>query len=70
MIAGQLAGVISLRELEVMLDSHPECHYHSRTKNVKRPTLSYANNNRKFMGENYIAILIQILMALISYILL
>lgn len=48
MIAAQLAGVTSLRELEVMLNSHPECHYHLHTKNVKRSTLSDANNNRDF----------------------
>jgi putative transposase len=48
MITGQLAGVTSLRELEVTLNSHPECHYHLHTKNVKRSTLSDANNNRDF----------------------
>lgn len=48
MITGQMAGVTSLRELEVTLNSHPECHYHLNTKNVKRSTLSDANNNRDF----------------------
>ena len=48
MLTGQLAGVTSLRELEVTLNSHPECHYHLNTKNVKRSTLSDANNNRCF----------------------
>jgi IS4 transposase len=48
MVTGQLAGVTSLRELEVTLNSHPECHYHLHTKNVKRSTLSDANNNRDF----------------------
>ena len=48
MITGQFAGVMSLRELEVTLNSHSECHYHLHTKNVKRSTLSDANNNRDF----------------------
>lgn len=48
MLTGQLAGVTSLRELEVTLNSHPECHYHLNTKNVKRSTLSDANHNRCF----------------------
>lgn len=48
MITGQLAGIISLRDLEVTLNSLPECHYHMHTKTVKRSTLSDANNNRNF----------------------
>lgn len=48
MLTGQLAGVASLRELEVTLNSHPECHYHLHTKNVSRSTLSDANNKRDF----------------------
>jgi putative transposase len=48
MIAGQLAGASSLRELEITLNSHPECHYHLNTKNIKRSTLSDANNKRDF----------------------
>jgi hypothetical protein len=48
MITGQLAGVTSLRELEVTINSHPECHYHLHTQNVKRSTLSDANNNCDF----------------------
>lgn len=48
MITGQFSGVISLRELEVAINSHPECHYHLHTQNVKRSTLSDANNNRDF----------------------
>lgn len=48
MLTGQFAGVTSLRELEVTLNSHPECHYHLHTRNVKRSTLSDANNKRDF----------------------
>ena len=48
MITGQLAGATSLRELEITLNSHPECHYHLHTKDVKRSTLSDANNKRDF----------------------
>lgn len=48
MITGQFAGVTSLRELEVAINSHPESHYHLHTQNVKRSTLSDANNNRDF----------------------
>jgi putative transposase len=48
MITGQFAGVTSLRELEVTINSHPECHYHLHTQSVKRSTLSDANNNRNF----------------------
>lgn len=48
MITGQFAGVTSLRELEVTINSHPECHYHLHTQNVKRSTLSDANNKRDF----------------------
>lgn len=48
MLTGQLAGATSLRELEITLNSHPECHYHLHTKDVKRSTLSDANNNRDF----------------------
>lgn len=48
MITGQMAGITSLRELAVTVNSHPECHYHLHTQNVKRSTLSDANNNRDF----------------------
>lgn len=48
MLTGQFSGVMSLRELEVVINSHSECHYHLHTRNVKRSTLSDANNNRDF----------------------
>jgi IS4 transposase len=48
MITGQLAGVTSLRELELTLNSHPQSHYHMHTKSLKGSTLSDANNNRNF----------------------
>lgn len=48
MITGQFSGVTSLRDLEVAINSHPECHYHLHTRNVKRSTLSDANNTRDF----------------------
>lgn len=58
MITGQLSGAISLRELAVTLNSHPECHYHLHTKEVKRSTLSDANNNRNFVVFRDIASLL------------
>lgn len=48
MITGQLAGVTSLRELAITINSHSESHYHLHTREVKRSTLSDANNNRNF----------------------
>jgi putative transposase len=48
MLTGQLAGVTSLRDLAITINSHPESHYHLHTREVKRSTLSDANNNRNF----------------------
>jgi IS4 transposase len=48
MITGQLSGTTSLRELAITINSHSETHYHLHTREVKRSTLSDANNNRNF----------------------
>jgi hypothetical protein len=54
MITGQLAGVTSLRELELTLNSHPQCHYHMHTKSLKRSTLSDAQRLPLEKGRIYI----------------
>ncbi|MBN2875288.1 MAG: IS4 family transposase [Spirochaetales bacterium] len=46
MMYGQLSGSRSLRELEVAFNSHPTCHYHLGTRQVKRSTLADANAKR------------------------
>lgn len=46
MIYAQLSGVRSLRELEVGFNEHSSHHYHLGTREVRRSTLSDANNNR------------------------
>ena len=46
MLAGQLSGVSSLRELEVLFDTHRSRHYHMACRGVKRATLSDANGSR------------------------
>ena len=39
MITGQLAGVASLRELAITINSHSESHYHLHTREVKRSSV-------------------------------
>jgi len=48
MITGQLSGANSLRDLAITINSHSEAHYHLHTREIKRSTLSDANNNRNF----------------------
>ena len=48
MLTAKFAGLTSLRELEVTLNSNPRHHYHLNCDNVKRSTLSDANKNRDF----------------------
>ncbi len=46
MIYGQIAGANSLREIELGFNSHEVKHYHLGTRDVRRSTLSDANNRR------------------------
>lgn len=48
MLTGQFAGVTSLRDLEVTLNSNAHHHYHLKCGKVKRSTLSDANKRRDF----------------------
>jgi putative transposase len=56
MLAGQLSGALSLRDLEVTLNSHPLLHYHLGVTGVKRSTLSDANTTRDFKVFREIAL--------------
>ena len=48
MLAGQLSGVTSLRDLEVLFDGKHRHHYHLHCCGVKRSTLSDANKARDY----------------------
>jgi IS4 transposase len=48
MLTGQLAGITSLRDLEVTLNSHSALHYHMGINEVKRSTLADANSKRGY----------------------
>ncbi len=50
MLAGQLSGVGSLREVEVLFDSHRSEHYHLPCKGVRHSTLADANKGREHSG--------------------
>lgn len=48
MLIGQFAGMNSLRELEVAMNHHSQCHYHMNIGHVRRSTLSDANKTRSY----------------------
>lgn len=48
MLAGQLSGVGSLRELEVLFEGNRPQHYHLHCSGVKRSTLADANRTRDY----------------------
>jgi putative transposase len=56
MLAGQLSGASSLRDLEVTLNSHPFLHDHLGVTGVKRSPLSDANTTRNFQVFREIAL--------------
>lgn len=47
MLAGQLSGARSLRDLETVFNAEENQHYHLRTGKISRSTLADANRNRK-----------------------
>lgn len=48
MLAGQLSGIGSLRDVETLFDEHKAQQYHLRCKGVRRSTLADANKTRDF----------------------